>query len=162
MALFTNIINGVETTGYNVGATVGSGGRNRKDNGDVLLAHVVLHLIAHHFDGAPQPWNIGLTSTDQVPEPTNELDPKTRDAILSYQRRYQRALLAVDGVVHPASYRLAPSWRYRNIRFGNGERIMMIAHLHWMLLNATGLPKGGEYTFHAAFRKLHPLLERYA
>jgi hypothetical protein len=164
MALFTNIIiNGVETAGYNVGATVGNGAKNRKDNGDVLLVQIMLYLMVHHLESTPQPQNIGLASIDQVPEPTNEFDPKTRDAILSYQGRYHRALLAVDGVVHPASYRLAPSWRYRNIRFGNGERIMMITHLHWMLLNAVGLSKGApDYTYHPAFGKLRPLLERYA
>ena len=158
MAAMVNItINGVESMGFNVCDTVGTGGKNRKDNGDVMLVQVMLNLVAQHLDSRPSASNVGLKSMDELPEPTGTFDEKTRHAILSYQRRYHRALLRVDGVVHPASY------RNRNIRFGRpGDLLMTITHLHWLLLNSPTLLAGQQdYSLRliGKFPKLFPLFQ---
>ena len=123
----------------------------------MMLVQAMLNLIAHQADSTPSAQNIGLASMSEVPEPTGEFDAKTRHAILSYQRRYHRGLLSVDGVVHPASY------RNRNIRYGRPQdRLMTITHFHWMLMNAPTL-LAGQMTYTSQllhkFQKLHPLLQ---
>src|SRR5262249_44845134 len=137
-------------------------GSNRSHNGDVMVVQAMLHVIAHHHVSGPDPVNIGLNSMDEVPEPTGTIDRKTLRAILSYQAVHSLALLAVDGVIHPASYRLSPSGRQRNIRFGEGDRLMTITHMHFKMSRTTlSTPTAGYVTqVLNKFPRLRPLLLR--
>ena len=133
-------LHGVDNTGFNVGETVGNGQRNRTDTGDVLVVQIMLHLIAHSDAATPSPSRVGLVSWCEVPEPTGNWDAKTGQAILSYQRLFRSQLLAVDGVIHPASYSLASGCQ-RNIAWGptraatpQNSSFMTITHLHKILL----------------------------
>jgi len=145
-------INGVSTVGFNVCDTVGNGGKNRTDNGDVMLIQAMLHALANS-DGVPAASRVGLTSMSQVPEPTGTFDAKTQHAILSYQRRWHQVLLRVDGVIHPASY------QRRNILFGRpGERLMTITHFHHQLLSSTNLLPDYTIELTRKFPRLAPLL----
>src|SRR5438477_1567802 len=109
-------IDGHETAGFNVGDTVGNGCSNGTDNGDVLVVQIMLYMIAHGRYSFPLSFELGLTSWDEVPEPTGKWDAKTGRAILKFQQLRRGFLPAVDGIIHPASYSL-PGGRQRNIRW---------------------------------------------
>jgi peptidoglycan hydrolase-like protein with peptidoglycan-binding domain len=153
-------MNGYDSRGFNITETVGgNGSSNRTNNGDVMVVQIMLHLIAYYQWSTPSAQTIGLASLDEVPVPTNVFDEKTRRAILRYQQYYRPALRAVDGVVHPASYRLEALGRQRNIQVGPG--LMMITHLHEVLRSGDSPAVSKDYTAFALrkFPRLGPMLE---
>jgi hypothetical protein len=164
MAMVAQItINGVEGTGFNVSERVGlNGASNRRDNGDLMVVQAMLHIIAHHDLRGPNPGRIGLRQMDQVPEPTNTMDWRTDQAIEFYQRRFAHELLAVDGVVHPASYRVAGGVP-RNVRTDRpGDRLMTITHLHRACMATSLHTMQGGYVQQvlARFPRLATLLQK--
>src|SRR5262245_3737917 len=96
-------INGQPFDCLNIDRSVGKNQANLKN--DVKLIQVMLQKIVLWNGG---PVFIGLRSWDEVPDPKaadgNFDDGRTEKAIWSYQRRYARNLLRVDGIIHPAAY----------------------------------------------------------
>jgi hypothetical protein len=131
----TITVDGVRQPCLNVTETVGEKfGANKI--GDVMLVQAMFKYIANHF-GSEQ---IGLTSKDDVPEPTGLFNSDTARLIIVFQRKMARQLIRVDGIIHPASY------KDRNLKFGDGPRprMMTITFLHFGCVGAS--PTTVDYT----------------
>jgi hypothetical protein len=84
---------------FNINYTVGVGGINHID--DLILIQAMFRFIAKGFGELS---TLGLTSINELPRLTGILDRNTISTIRSYQRRWTRLLLNVDGLIHPADY----------------------------------------------------------
>jgi|SRR6185369_11344025 hypothetical protein len=104
--------------GVNITFSVGPGG----DNGiaDVILIQTLFNYIGH-YNGLLQTY-LGFP-LDEMPEVNGICDPKTKHAILRFQRKNRTRLLSVDGLIHPASY------ERRNIKPAE-PRLMTITLMH--------------------------------
>jgi len=164
MAMVTAItIDGTTSAGFNLSDKVVAGSSNGRTNGDLMVVQVMLHIIAHFDPQGPNPGRIGLRLMDQVPEPNNTMDWRTDQAIEFYQKRFSHQLLAVDKVVHPASYQLDKAGNQRNVRTDRpGDRLMMITHLHRACMATKLHASRGGYVQMALtkFPKLATLLQK--
>ena len=117
-------VGGAKHECVNTSQPVGKHLTNLKE--DVMLVQAMLEKLAERAS----PDFIGLSSFDQVPEPTGNFDDGlTEKAIWSYQRKHAGKLLRVDGVVHPAAY-------HDRSLFSNGDRrVMTITQLHFDLVD---------------------------
>jgi hypothetical protein len=87
----------VRQTCVNIHFSVGG---PKADNGqaDIMLVQALFNYIAKSNTSV-----LGF-SLQSMPGIDGRIGPKTRNAILSFQRRNSHKLLSVDGVVHPAKY----------------------------------------------------------
>lgn len=81
----------------NVNSRVGVHGPNRSE--DVMLIQSLFRYI-----GADGNLRKRLLGNFELPKPDGVCGPKTRRAILDFQRRNSHRLLRVDGAIDPASY----------------------------------------------------------
>lgn len=143
-------VDGVPEPCLNVSETVGENfGANKI--GDVMLVQAMFKFIVSNFALE----EIGLTSEDDVPEPTGRFDSATAHLINVFQRKVAHQLLRVDGIIHPASY------KDRNLKFGDGKgRMMTITFLHFACVSAS--PTGVDYTTEITrqFPQLLPWLKK--
>jgi len=126
-------IDGVSNYGLNVFGSVGAGGANNP--GDVMVVQAMfryLHDIRVQQGYLKNSW-MGLDL-----EPNGILGHKTIMTILNYQRHNWSAIMAADGVIHPAKY------ENRKLTVGNGKRLMTITYLHFELWLAEDTAK--DYT----------------
>lgn len=118
--------NGKQELCVNIEAPVGPPKEARVKNlpGDVMLIQSILFTLASRIE----PAYIGFRSMDEVPKPTGQFDLPTETGIRRYQQKQSSQLLAVDGIVDPASY------QDRKIIDHVDSRLMTITNMHLDLL----------------------------
>jgi hypothetical protein len=124
----------------NIDLPVGRSQANTKN--DVKLIQAMFRKLAEWNPQGPK--FLGLGSWNEVPDPKaadgNFEDGRTEKAIWSYQRKFARRLLRVDGIIHPASY------QDRNIKGRWSEiRLMTITLLHEHLLDYSIMASKEDY-----------------
>ncbi|MBS1794479.1 MAG: hypothetical protein JSS81_11525 [Acidobacteria bacterium] len=129
--------------GFNVSETVGGGGRNLI--GDVMLVQAAMQFIGL---GAPE-----FVRFVRKRKPTGKFDAETGREIWEFQRTWRFKLLAMDGLVHPASF--------ENRRLKLGGPKMMIKLLNtFALLSSSSIREGTDYlpALQRRFPELRPFL----
>jgi hypothetical protein len=120
---------------FNVTTTVGAGAINAPD--DVMLIQAMFNFIA---EGERNGSTLGITSRRELPELTGRIESKTLAIIHSYQARWSRLLLNVDGKIHPAHY------AGRDLQLDGSTRRMAITLLHQHAQGAAALMNEPDYT----------------
>jgi hypothetical protein len=138
----------------NIDQPVGRCQPNAKN--DVKLIQAMFRKLAEWTTGPNGgPLFLGLHTWNEVPDPKaddgNFEDGRTEKAIWSYQRKYARRLLRVDGIIHPAAY------QDTNIKGRFSEiRLMTITLLHDHLLDAALMRPGANETYIEAIKRTAP------